>query len=213
MTITLRQEGFEQSTWNSVRGNNEYGMRPHMVGIVVIDVGAHSGSFALTCLERSADFVYAYEPEGVNYLLLVNNVSDYENVECHKAAVWRSDGVGQSPSYFHGVHTGAGQCREAPGQPSVEWTSLDNIIARAHARFPASELLLKMDCEGSEYPILLTAKMLGKVDMFIGEFHPSYEQIAGLPKFDKAALVKAWADAGKVLRMVPEEIGHMWVES
>ena len=213
MTITLRNEGFETSTWASVRGGNEYGMRPHMGGIVAIDVGAHSGSFAYTCLERHADYVYAYEPEGVNFLLLVSNVGDYENVECHKAAVWRSDGVGQSPTYFHGQHTGAGQCRAAPGQPSVEWAGLDTIIATAKARFPAAELLLKMDCEGSEYPILLTSKLLSKVDMFIGEFHPGYEQIDGLPRFEKASLVKAWADAGKVLRMVPEEIGHMWVES
>jgi hypothetical protein len=42
----------------------------------------------------------------------------------------------------------------------------DHILAKfEHVK------LLKLDCEGSEFPILLTSKLLSKVDRIIGEYH------------------------------------------
>jgi hypothetical protein len=43
---------------------------------------------------------------------------------------------------------------------------LDEILAK----FERIKLL-KLDCEGSEFPILLTSRLLGKVEKIIGEYH------------------------------------------
>jgi hypothetical protein len=48
----------------------------------------------------------------------------------------------------------------------VECIKLDDILAQ-HEKVR----ILKIDVEGSEYPILYTSKLLNKIDVILGEFH------------------------------------------
>ena len=58
------------------------------------------------------------------------------------------------------------QSRVRRTRNSVEAISLDEVLSRfQRAR------LMKIDCEGSEFPILLTSKLLTRVDRIVGEYH------------------------------------------
>ena len=49
--------------------------------------------------------------------------------------------------------------------------SLDDLLFEASDGFNKTVRLLKLDCEGSEYPILFTAKHLEIVQEICGEYH------------------------------------------
>lgn len=181
-----------------------------MSGIVAIDIGAHSGAFTRTCLERVCDYVFAYEPEESNFQRLVANVAGYDNVSCFNAAVWRSDGAGDPPAYAPYDHSGGGMCR--PGSATMKWLAFDDIVLMAKEL--GKKVHVKMDCEGSEFPILLTSKTLHLVDRFMGEYHMWYKQIEGLETFSTDAIVKAFERAGRVCKIDgdPKLNGHFWVD-
>jgi hypothetical protein len=52
----------------------------------------------------------------------------------------------------------------------VEVVSLDGILEQFER-----VKLLKLDCEGSEFPILLTSRRLGRVERIVGEIHECQE--------------------------------------
>jgi FkbM family methyltransferase len=141
---------------------------------VVVDVGAHIGAFSTLAARSGAKLVHAYEPNEENYKLLVHNTTVY-GVEAYEGAVWRSDGEALCV-YWNGSeeseNTGGGFVEEAdlesrrPGR--IPAYRFDGVIERAGGHID----VLKLDCEGSEYPILYTSKMLDKVSLIVGEFHP-----------------------------------------
>ena len=70
--------------------------------------------------------------------------------------------------HFSGIHnenTGGGNVLTNTEGLEVEWVSLDSIIGESKVR------MLKLDCEGSEFPILLTSKKLNQVKEIVGEWH------------------------------------------
>ena len=54
----------------------------------------------------------------------------------------------------------------------VEVEPLDEILARF-----SRVRLMKLDCEGSEFPIVLTSRLLHKVECIVGEYHELDEQM------------------------------------
>lgn len=167
--------------WREVFIRDEYRVPPLSSSDIVIDVGAHIGAFTCASLARGAGRVIAFEPDADSFSLLALNTKNYLNackgsgtVELNNVAVWRSDK--QQPlritsvrfnSILHSYHHAA-QCtlfNDADTIP-VESVGLDAVLERF-----TQVALLKLDCEGAEWPILLTSQKLNKVARLLLEAH------------------------------------------
>ena len=179
-------------TWDKVIAEHvlagEYGEH-EFKGRTVLDIGAHIGSFSLMACLGGARRVLAFEAGAANFQLLSANCREFKVIECHHAAVWRSDvppGTAQWRPSANSVNTGGGSvilCASKAGEPRPEGETspvmqipLDTIIDQVGVVD-----LIKIDAEGSEYPILFTSRKLNKVREIVGEYH----DIEGLdPGFD-----------------------------
>ncbi len=148
---------------------------------VVIDIGAHIGGFSLLCHRRGSRRIFAFEPNPQTFSLLERNLASCAGVQLDDRAVFRSDvpGTPMRLSAIPAANTGAPTLLfggepfvatpDAPPRSAaqvVATVALDEVLAR----FPRVRLL-KLDCEGSEFPILLTSRELGRVDTIVGEYH------------------------------------------
>lgn len=220
----------DRNIYHDVCERNEYALPERFApGDLVIDVGAHVGSFSYACLQRGAGRVLAFEPERENYRLAMYNLRPFrQRVRLHQKAVWRSDrhpGVllhsGYSVDDFL-VNTGGGTVllpdEVTPHHPRKEVVSavgLDQILRR----YP-KVALLKLDCEGSEWPILFTSSLLGRVERICGEYHelqsiPTAAQVDGYRRYTKKELVEFLRSRYKSVRvqvLARRRLGHFWAE-
>lgn len=172
-------------------------------GDVVLDLGCHIGAFAVRAAGRGAR-VLGYEVSRENYALARMNTARLPAVEVRWGAVWRSDvpaGTLRFTPHPDGENTGGGSvlfldeaahrrfAALAPGgsgaprkPPSLAAHEVPAVPLDGVLRELGRVRLLKLDVEGAELPILLTARKLGRVDEIVGELHElSAEQIALLP--------------------------------
>lgn len=142
---------------------------------IIIDVGMHIGSFCYAALRRGSNHVHGFEAELSNYESAVRNLRPFGNrVSLHHKAVWRSDRDVHSLRFFgssDGANTGGGNVVFAVGECEVEAIPFDEVILAVTDGGRKRVRLLKIDCEGSEFPILLTSLNLHMIDQIIGEFH------------------------------------------
>jgi len=160
---------------------------------IIIDVGAHIGSFSYAAALRGPGKIYAYEAHPLNHAIACKNLSPFgDRVTCSNLAVWRSD----EPSLT--LYNDDITVFEATGGISVLWNneglpvpsiSLDEVLCEASDGFKRRIRLLKLDCEGSEYPILFTSNHLDIVDEICGEYHeiqrdriPERARVKGRPE-------------------------------
>lgn len=145
---------------------------------IIIDIGAHIGSFTYACLQRKAEHIYSYEAFAENMQILRRNLEPFgHRVELNHKAVWRSDTKETGLTYLADAtaeYRGLGFVDiEASGFP-VESVGLDDILARFE-----QVRLLKVDCDRSEYVVLLTSHLLNRVEAICIE----YETLAPVPEF------------------------------
>lgn len=139
----------------------------------ILDIGAHIGCFALAALARGATNVHCFEADHRNYIKLAVNMEPFsDRVHCHNMAVWRSDvDVETLPmAIFDGAdpnaNTGGGSVVSGVGDTKVAAIKLDTIIEQLQR-----VQFLKIDCEGSEFPILYSSKRLSQVERIAAEVH------------------------------------------
>jgi FkbM family methyltransferase len=183
----FRSGTLDQAIFNGVVGHNEYRLPERFApGDIVIDVGAHIGSFAQAVLARGCDNVYAIEADRTNFEIAAEYLKPHiENGHLQLAwgAAWRSDrntdelrfdGYHPFPKSFTGMegilNTGNGSVVWGLGEP-VAKVAFDEIVDRMTNNGQHRVRLLKLDCEGAEWPILLTSQRLGLIDEICGEFH------------------------------------------
>lgn len=142
---------------------------------VVIDIGANCGAFSFLCWKKGARNIESYEAESTNFNILKMNLLDKKGCKPYKYAVWRSD-IDKNFLYHSGnsvgcdghIFTGGGNVL-FPLTKNAQKTKvikLDSILTKFN-----TVSILKLDCEGSEFPILLTSKLLNKCKRITGEFH------------------------------------------
>ncbi len=136
----------------------------------VVDIGANSGAFSYACLRRGAGKVIGFEPGPVARFAR-NNLAEFGmRSEVFSNAVWRSDipNTTLSLGYSHREkHSGSLSAVLGPvGEMLTDTVQLDEIL-----RQYGSVHILKLDCEGSEYPILYTSKELHRCEHILGEYH------------------------------------------
>jgi len=145
---------------------------------VVVDVGAHIGSFSLIA-SRSACQVLAYEPEPSNFQMLKKNVelNHLENLTIFEMAVAGSSGYQEFFTYEDGstgTHFLSSEGSDHAVKKRVQTISLEDIIKREGlSRID----FLKLDCEGAEHDILRnmspdTAGRIGAIAMETHFGHP-----------------------------------------
>jgi FkbM family methyltransferase len=145
-------------------------------GDVVIDIGAHIGLFSLYIAKRWPFVnVFAFEPFPANFI----NCS--ENLRLNTAAnvILSSEAITNDNRLL----TMATDPRNSGGASAIVKTFEANGIVSDLSSMTLDMVfsvyginrckLLKIDCEGMEYEIVLGTRMLDKVENLVGEFHAS----------------------------------------
>jgi FkbM family methyltransferase len=184
---TFRPGTLDRLVVNDVVCRNEYQLPDCFhASDVIIDVGAHIGCFAYAAIQRGSRQVHCYEPDRDNCRRTETHLREYLDagwVQLSELAVWRSDrnddelrfdGYQPFPKSFVGmegiINTGNGSVLWGSGEV-VAKVALDEAIDRITSHGARRIRMLKLDCEGAEWPILLTSQRLHLVDEIVGEFH------------------------------------------
>jgi FkbM family methyltransferase len=142
------------------------------VGSTVVDIGANIGLFSLLAA-RSAARVFSFEPFADSFDWLSKNIERNQLsriIHPINLAVGRD--AGTRTFYVHPQSTSNNFYETKNGQPVVvACTTLKNIIEE-HCQMRCD--FLKLDCEGSEFEILLgatdeTLKMIGAISLEVHE--------------------------------------------
>ena len=163
----------------------------------VVDIGANIGDTAIYFALKGARHVYAFEPYPYSYNVAVKNVK-LNHLE--KSITLLNEGVGGkcgsvviNDKY---QNTSGSTLRSFRSGKHIGITTLGSIINRFKISYPA---ILKIDCEGCEYSVLLKAKDsdLKRFKQIQIEYHHGYLN-----------LKKKLEDSGfKVKRTLPRESG------
>ncbi len=194
----------EKDIWYGCVVEDEYRCPTFAASDVVVDIGAHIGAFSWLAQNRGSRRVYGFEANPWHYEAGVENLRGLEGVDYRFCAVVRSD------------DRRADEYRITPGEWNV-WQnvgdevasiSLDEILeAVGPVRF------LKIDCEGSEWPILYTCSRLSQVKEMVGEYHTrrfgelEFPELSGLPPCEPEALAGYLSDLGFTVEHSTENDG------
>ena len=142
-------------------------------GWTVVDIGAGVGDFSiLAAYSHPATRVIAYEPFPGSYALLVRNIAKngVSNVIPRQEAVWREAGeIRLDLSAGEPLQIASNAAGDG-GKVAVPAVTLAGLLAQHKIERID---LLKLDCEGAEYPILMgaPAETLAKVERIVMEYH------------------------------------------
>ena len=166
--VFIREGTYDIRTLQEVK--RSYGWMT-LAGKDVLDIGACFGSFTCHALQRCANHVIAVEPDPGNYKLLERNVRHNQwgdqSVQLYKAAVtanglqrltlWRTTSGkshgNYSTTYFR-------------GRKGIQVRGMD-----IHYFLGLKPQVIKMDCEGAEYELLLGRKLPSCVKQIAVEIH------------------------------------------
>ena len=225
--FSAREGSSDASIVRSVVLENEYRLPAVLAAdAVVVDVGAHIGSFSWAVTMRGAAAVYTYEPDPGNWERASSMLQPFGGrVRVERAAVWRSDRTDDALalSAYEQVggffNTGSpGLMNPEPGAHRVASISFDRVVEDATRASPGRVRLVKLDCEGAEYPILYTSKRLDRIDALCGEYHnlervlgyiPEIARVDGFDRYDGVGLCAYLRARGFVVDLMPrgERIG------
>ena len=179
--LHTRPGTFDQLIYEHVVEANEYDLPDRFdPADVIVDVGAHIGAFAHAALIRGCGHVHGIEVDLENLRIAAENLRrhiDAGAATLTYGAAWRSDSNDDvlsfqaSPSYGPMVNTGGGRVLALPNGEPLPKVNFDAFLLGATRGGAQRVRFLKLDCEGSEWPILLTSKRLDLVDEIAGEFH------------------------------------------
>jgi len=146
---------------------------------VVIDVGAHIGGFAYAALERGCGQAYCYEADEENARLCRSNLKQFgDRATVIRAAIWRSDQPESVVRFSRSSveeNQGGGNVIGRSGR-KTRAVGLDEAIRVATRGTGRRIRMLKLDCEGAEFPILFTSSLLHLVDDIRGEVHEFWDE-------------------------------------
>lgn len=165
-------------------------------GRVVLDVGANNGDSALYFAFNSARRVYAYEPYPYSCRIARKNVSlngMQRVVSIVNEAVLNSGANVAIDEGFENVSCSLLETVE--GGKRIKTVNMDQLVKRHRL----SHAILKMDCEGCEYEVLLGAKdsSLKCFDQVVLEYH-----------YGPEALMKKFRKCGFDVRYQKREVGR-----
>jgi len=144
----------------------------------IIDIGAYIGDTAIYFALLGAKQVIAFEPYPRLYRILLENVklnNLCDHVEAKNVAVW--GGFGEMklrmPLGAYSIYKSAGASILSDGQIIADVP----IIPLEEALHDSEVDVVKMNCEGCEFPAIMSAdkRTLKKVNTFIIQIHEEYK--------------------------------------
>jgi FkbM family methyltransferase len=206
----LRPGTNDDVIYNSVVVENEYRVPDVLASdSIVVDIGVHVGSFSHLALSRGAGTLVGFEPEPSNFARARENLSPFgDRVRLYNHAVWRSDIPGARLPFFASLdqaNSGGGTLIWETDGPLVEAVPFDDLVDAITEGGRRRIDLLKIDCEGAEFPILLTSKRLDRIDRIVGEYHelraslPAHVRIPGYDEFSLEGLTSGLERAGFIV--------------
>jgi FkbM family methyltransferase len=191
--FSCRQGTNDELIYTNVATRNEYRIPADLAGAVVVDIGMHVGAFSHLALTRGAAELHGFEAEASNYACAVDNLAPFAGrVHLHQRAVWRSDITVPALPFWRSTdraNAGGGTLIWDTDGPLVEVVPFDEVIEAISHNGERRIDLLKIDCEGAEFPILLTSRRLDRIDRIVGEYHelraelPPHVRIPGCEQF------------------------------
>jgi len=181
----------------------------------VLDIGAAIGEFTLlAALHASKGRVIAYEPYSESFELLRDNLSlnSIDNVIIHKVAVWSKEEdleLDFSLAEPLQMKSEKPDSNHAHSHIISQSVSLQQALVQNHVNHLD---LLKLDCEGAEFPILLEVEpdILHRVDRVIMEYHDGYQG------HHHEELVELFSNNGYHVKVTPNvvhaELGYLYAE-
>jgi len=166
------------SAWIIIFLGGEYGYLP-TEGRTVIDLGAQSGDSAVYFALHGADKVIALEPLRVNYEMAKINI-DLNNVSNRITLLLA--GCSSNPGYIGSDLYSKGDIKsyqedDIKNGNLIPLLTLGDILTQN--KIQGDGLVLKMDCEGYEYDIILsaTAELLRQFSYIQVEYHYGYKNL------------------------------------
>jgi FkbM family methyltransferase len=181
MRFCFREGTNDSLIFEGIFKYNEYKLSERFLGNdVIIDIGAHIGFSIYAFIQRGARHIYAYEADFENYEMAIDHLRAYidqKAVHLTWGAVWRSD-VPEKVLHYSGnfvenelLNTGGGNVIWHTQGNTVPAIPFDEVVVHTTKKAQRRIRLLKLDCEGSEWPILFTSSTLHLIDEICGEFH------------------------------------------
>jgi FkbM family methyltransferase len=175
MRLKLRSGTIDSIVFEAIFKYDEYKLpEKFSKDDVILDIGAHIGLFTYAVVQRGSQHIYAFEADAENYTIALENLKHYIDqgyVSFKRSAVWRSD-ISENALYHSGyftdnniINTGGGDVLWQKQGISVPALSFDTVVRDVTFQAQRRIRLLKLDCEGSEWPILFTSKTLHLVDL------------------------------------------------
>jgi len=155
-------------------------------GGVVVDIGANLGLFSLFAA-RKARLVHAFEPCAATFAYLAANTQTAPHIIVHNHAVGGAEG--RVVLDTSGPPTSYKLTRFEISDTSSEVVESRTIGAVFRNLGIEHCDYLKLDCEGSEYPILLSADatLLKRIDAIVLEFHDHLSSFSHIDLLQKLA--------------------------
>ena len=168
----------------------------------IVDVGAHVGAFTLWLAERYPSLrAVCFEPDPEAYRYLERNTQRIA-ATLQRRAVGASSGTAMLRRPIAGGGISTLRTAAHGDDVAVEVVSLEQVLA------PLADVsLLKLDCEGSEYELVLDTPdgCWGRVRRVVLEYHP-------LPEREPSSLVDRLGSVGlRLVRAEPKNgVGTYW---
>jgi len=167
----------DEVMFHHIMGNDDYHLPEKFAADdIILDIGVHIGTFSYKALLRGSQQVYGFEANRSNYECAVHNLRSFGcNAHLYPRAVWRSDDKTVDTLYYSpsldAANTGGGNVVWGNDGPAVKTIALDDVIRDVTRNGRGRIRMIKIDCEGSEFTILMTSKLLHLVREISGEFH------------------------------------------
>ncbi|MEM3876012.1 MAG: FkbM family methyltransferase [Candidatus Micrarchaeaceae archaeon] len=140
----------------------------------VVDIGANIGDAAIYFALKSAKHVYAFEPYPYSYNLAIKNTK--LNSLQEKITILNEGCSGKERTIRidkNYTNIGGTDLKKFDTGKEIKIMTLRDIIKRFNLKYPT---ILKIDCEGCEYGVLLDAQNsdLRKFEQIMVEYHYGY---------------------------------------
>ncbi len=176
LQLALRDEG-DWAVAHEVFAAREYRLCEEAIQKAIhpiLDIGAHVGFFSLyASLLNPQASLYAFEPHEGSYALLKQNIKDNRIKNVHPSQVAVGAEAGQIRLHLsqeHMNHSTAAALEPTGETQLAQQTTLERIFRKNRIERCA---LIKMDCEGAEFPIVYSAPewIFEKTQALFLEYH------------------------------------------
>ena len=146
---------------------------------IVIDVGANIGDTSIFFALNDAKYIYSFEPYPYSYKLMSKNISEnnLKNIKGFNGACGKEGNINVDPEY---KNTEMDDLKEIPHGYTIKVYSLSDMIEIIKRdSIQNCDIILKCDCEGCEYDLILYApsEILAMFSRIEIEYHYGYADL------------------------------------